>query len=73
VKKGNHILQVVLGSFYTDLVRLQRLAFTKKLEEGNYKTKMLLQVHYELVFNVNKQELESTKKLVKTEIEMLIN
>lgn len=40
-----------------------------KLEAGNYKTKMLLQVHDELVFDVYKPELDTIKTLVKTEME----
>ena len=41
----------------------------KKLEAGHYKTKMLLQVHDELVFDVYKPELEHIKPLIKTEME----
>ena len=41
----------------------------QKLEAGNYKTKMLLQVHDELVFDVYKPELETMKTLIKTEME----
>jgi DNA polymerase-1 len=40
-----------------------------KLEEGDYKSKMLLQVHDELVFDVYKSELEPIKTLVKIEME----
>ena len=40
-----------------------------RLNEGNFKTKMLLQVHDELVFDVYKPELELIKNLVKTEME----
>jgi len=41
----------------------------EKLSAGNYKTKMLLQVHDELVFDVFKPELKTIKTLVKTEME----
>ena len=42
----------------------------KKLKNNNYKTKMLLQVHDELVFDVFKpSELEKIKSLVKSEME----
>ena len=40
-----------------------------KLQAGLYKTKMLLQVHDELVFDVYKPELENMKKLIKQEME----
>ncbi|MGB5648073.1 MAG: DNA polymerase, partial [Muriicola sp.] len=41
----------------------------RKLEEGNFKTKMLLQVHDELVFDVYKPELEQMKKMIKNAME----
>ena len=40
-----------------------------KLEEGGFKTKMLLQVHDELVFDVYKPELDAMKTLIKEEME----
>ena len=40
-----------------------------KLNEGNFKTKMLLQVHDELVFDVPKTELEKVSELIKYEME----
>jgi DNA polymerase-1 len=41
----------------------------KKLSEGNYKSKMLLQVHDELVFDIYRPELEELKILIKSEME----
>ncbi|NNC50167.1 MAG: DNA polymerase I [Flaviramulus sp.] len=52
-----------------DIIKIAMINIYNKLQEGNYKTKMLLQVHDELVFDVYKQELEVIKKLVKTEME----
>ena len=40
-----------------------------KLQDGKYKSKMLLQVHDELVFDVYKSELATIKALVKNEME----
>jgi len=40
-----------------------------KLVEGGFKTKMLLQVHDELVFDVYKPELETMKTLIKEAME----
>ena len=40
-----------------------------KLAEGGFKTKMLLQVHDELVFDVYKPELETMKTLIKEAME----
>ncbi|MDO7173406.1 DNA polymerase I [Mariniflexile sp. AS56] len=52
-----------------DIIKLAMINIYKKLSEGNFKTKMLLQVHDELVFDVYKPELETIKTLVKTEME----
>jgi DNA polymerase-1 len=52
-----------------DIIKLAMIRIYDKLEKGNYSTKMLLQVHDELVFDVYKPELETIKTLVKTEME----
>ncbi|MEZ4803364.1 MAG: DNA polymerase I [Gelidibacter sp.] len=52
-----------------DIIKIAMINIHDKLEKGNFKTKMLLQVHDELVFDVYKPELEAIKKLVKTEME----
>ena len=52
-----------------DIIKLAMINIHKKLKEGNYRTKMLLQVHDELVFDVYKPELEEIKTLVKREME----
>ena len=52
-----------------DIIKIAMINIYGKLQEGHYKTKMLLQVHDELVFDVYKPELETIKTLVKTEME----
>lgn len=52
-----------------DIIKIAMINIHKKLREGNYKSKMLLQVHNELVFDVYKPELENIKALVKSEME----
>jgi len=52
-----------------DIIKIAMINIYKKLQKGNYKTKMLLQVHDELVFDVYKPELDSIKSLVKNEME----
>ena len=52
-----------------DIIKLAMINIHKKLNEGNYRTKMLLQVHDELVFDVYKPELEELKTLIKSEME----
>ncbi|MFP2996868.1 DNA polymerase I [Spongiivirga sp. MCCC 1A20706] len=52
-----------------DVIKIAMINIHKKLKEANYKTKMLLQVHDELVFDVYKPELEEIKTLIKSEME----
>jgi len=52
-----------------DIIKIAMINIYNKLVEGNYKTKMLLQVHDELVFDVYKPELEIMKTLIKNEME----
>ncbi|MFD2588628.1 DNA polymerase I [Croceitalea marina] len=52
-----------------DIIKIAMINIHKKLTEGNYKTKMLLQVHDELVFDCYKPELEEMKTLIKSEME----
>ena len=52
-----------------DIIKIAMINIHNKLEAGDFKTKMLLQVHDELVFDVYKPELEDMKTLIKTEME----
>ena len=52
-----------------DIIKIAMINIHKKLNEENFKTKMLLQVHDELVFDVYKPELETIKTMVKSEME----
>ncbi len=52
-----------------DIIKIAMINIHNKLEAGNHRTKMLLQVHDELVFDVYKPELEAMKTLIKTEME----
>ncbi|MDO6761061.1 DNA polymerase I [Tamlana sp. 2_MG-2023] len=52
-----------------DIIKIAMINIYNKLETGDFKTKMLLQVHDELVFDVYKPELDTIKDLVKTEME----
>ena len=53
-----------------DLIKLAMLEVDKRLSDGNFKTKMILQVHDELIFEVPKEELEDIKKLVVEAMEL---
>ncbi len=52
-----------------DIIKIAMINIHKKLVAGKYKTKMLLQVHDELVFDVYKPELEKVKEMIKNEME----
>ncbi|MDC0006648.1 DNA polymerase I [Winogradskyella sp.] len=52
-----------------DIIKIAMINIYNKLQAGNYKSKMLLQVHDELVFDIYKPELEEMKTLIKTEME----
>ncbi|AVR45255.1 DNA polymerase I [Christiangramia fulva] len=52
-----------------DIIKLAMINIHKKLKKENYKTKMLLQVHDELVFDAHKSELEKVKEMIKSEME----
>jgi DNA polymerase-1 len=52
-----------------DIIKLAMINIHKKMNEASYKSKMLLQVHDELVFDVYKPELDELKVLIKNEME----
>ena len=53
-----------------DLIKLAMIEVDKLLSDGKYKTKMIMQVHDELIFEVPKEELEDIKKLVLKAMEL---
>lgn len=52
-----------------DIIKLAMINIHQKLKAGNYRSKMLLQVHDELVFDIHKEELETLRPLIKQEME----
>ncbi|WP_299128172.1 DNA polymerase I [uncultured Winogradskyella sp.] len=52
-----------------DIIKIAMINIYNKLQSGNYKSTMLLQVHDELVFDIYKPELETMKTLIKSEME----
>jgi DNA polymerase I len=52
-----------------DLIKLAMINVQKRLTRDNLESKMILQVHDELVFEVPDREIEPMKKLVKEEME----
>ena len=47
-----------------DMIKIAMINVHKALKEGNFKTKMILQVHDELVFDAHKSELEQLKPII---------
>ena len=47
-----------------DLIKLAMIEVDKALKEGNYETKMVLQIHDELIFRVPKNEKEKVYQLI---------
>lgn len=52
-----------------DIIKIAMIKIHQKLKDKGLKTKMLLQVHDELVFDVYKSELEEVQELIKSEME----
>lgn len=55
-----------------DILKLAMINIDKKLKERNLKSKMILQVHDELIFDVYEDELEEMMSLVQEEMENCI-
>ena len=47
-----------------DMIKMAMIDIHKTLKEGNYKSKMIMQVHDELVFDIHKSELEELKPII---------
>ena len=56
-----------------DILKIAMINLDKALVEGGYKTKMLLQVHDEIVLEVPNDELVAMKALVKETMELQLN
>jgi DNA polymerase-1 len=52
-----------------DVIKLAMINIYKRFEKEQFKSKMLLQVHDELVFDAYKDELETIKPIIKEEME----
>ena len=52
-----------------DIIKIAMINISNLFKKENYRSKMLLQVHDELVFDVHKDELEILKPIIKHEME----
>jgi DNA polymerase-1 len=55
-----------------DLIKLAMIALDRKLTEGRLRTRMVLQVHDELLFEVPSHETTEVEKLVREEMERVV-
>ena len=55
-----------------DIIKIAMINVAKKLKEGNYRAKLVLQVHDELIIDCPKNEAEAVAKLLKTEMETAV-
>jgi DNA polymerase-1 len=55
-----------------DLIKLAMISIDRQLSERKFKTRMLLQVHDELLFEVPTVESAEVEKLVRTEMEGVV-
>jgi DNA polymerase-1 len=52
-----------------DLIKLAMIRIHRSLRDGNWKAKMIIQIHDELVFQVPKKELAEVKSMVRSDME----
>jgi DNA polymerase I len=55
-----------------DLIKIAMIRIDRRLREENFQTRMTLQVHDELLFDVPQKEVEQVKQLVRQEMETVI-
>jgi len=55
-----------------DLIKIAMIRIDRKLREQERKTRMTLQVHDELLFDVPEDEIDAVRSLVKQEMENVI-
>ena len=56
-----------------DIIKLAMINLDKELKKHQFKSKMVAQVHDELIIDVVKEELEDIKKIVKETMESVVN
>ncbi len=56
-----------------DIIKLAMIHVSEKLKKGNYKAKLVLQVHDELVIDCPKEEAEEVAELLKNEMENAVS
>jgi DNA polymerase-1 len=54
-----------------DMIKVAMINIFRKLKDGNFNTKMLLQIHDELIFEVPENEIALIKEMIRREMEMV--
>ena len=52
-----------------DIINLAMIRILRRLEEGGFSSKMILQVHDELLFEIHETELEELRTHIKNDME----
>jgi DNA polymerase-1 len=55
-----------------DITKMAMINIQKELQKRKMETKMLIQVHDELVFEVPETEIDQAKELIKTQMENVV-
>lgn len=56
-----------------DIIKIAMVNVARELINHNFKSRLILQVHDELILNVYKEELEEVKKMVKNQMENVLS
>ena len=51
------------------MIKLAMINIYKKIKQNKIKTKMIIQIHDELVFELPESEIETAKSIIKSEME----
>ncbi|MCA9238823.1 MAG: hypothetical protein KDA37_01425, partial [Planctomycetales bacterium] len=62
-------VNTVIQGTAADLIKLAMLAVHRRLQKENLRSKMILQIHDELVFDAPVEEVERLEKLVREEMQ----
>ncbi len=57
----------------SDIIKIAMIEIDKEIEKQNLRTKMVLQIHDELIFDVPKDELETVTNLVRQKMENVVS
>ncbi len=55
-----------------DIIKVAMIRIQKRIEEGRYSTRMIMQVHDELVFEIPEEEVATIVPLVRNEMEAVM-